>query len=561
MSGGALSAGTVADLLELRAGDAASGLVEVGSEDGGGGLWTWGEVVTAADRVGLWLVSVPGDGPFHVGVFMENTPAHLFTMLGAARVGAAVVGLNTTRRGAELARDVLHTDCRVVVTDVAGALVLGGADLRGVPVVVVEARTGLPVGATAAADDVPSAGTVARPVPEDLFMLLFTSGSTGAPKAVRMTHARAARMADGSRWFSGDDVLYGAMPLFHGNALNAIVLPALATGATIALRRRFSASEFIPDCGRTGATFFSTVGRALSYVLATPPTDTDRDHRVAYGLAPESSPADIRAFRERFGITCFTGYGSSENAIILTPVPGAPREALGRPQDGADVAVVDPDTGVECPRARFDADGRLVNAEEAIGEIVGRNLVDRFEGYYENPEADAERTRNGWYWSGDLGYVDEDGVFHFAGRTGDRLRVDSENFAAAPVERILGRFRPAVGVAVVAVPDERTADDQVMATIELAAGEDFDPEEFAAFLAAQPDLSAHWAPRYVRVGRLPVGATNKIDKRPLRADRWWTDDPVFWRPVRGEPYRRFTAEDLAALEERFATHGRDPRRP
>lgn len=559
--------GTVDGLLDLRAGDGSAGLIEVGTVGVGtvegdatfGGRWTWREVVEAADRVGAWLRSLPGDGPFHVGVFMENTPAHLFTMFGAARAGAVVVGLNTTRRGAELARDVLHTDCRVVVTDGAGVGLLDAADLQGVPVVVVEDRTGLPAGA---ASDEPSVQRPwARPGPEDLFMLLFTSGSTGAPKAVRMTHGRAARMAEGSRWFSGDDVLYGAMPLFHGNALNAIVLPALATGATIALRRRFSASEFVPDCRRTGATFFSTVGRALSYVLATPPTAADRDHRVAYGLAPESSPADIRAVRERFGITCFTGYGSSENAIILTPVPGAPREALGRPQEGADVAVVDPDTGVECPRARFDADGRLVNAEEAIGEIVGRNLVDRFEGYYENPEADAERTRRGWYWSGDLGYVDEDGIFHFAGRSGDRLRVDSENFAAAPVERILGRFRPAVGVAVYAVPDERTADDQMMATIELAAGEDFDPDEFADFLAGQPDLSAHWAPRYVRVGALPVGATNKIDKRPLRVERWWTEDPVYWRPGRGEPYRRFTRADLAALEERFATHGRDPRRP
>lgn len=548
---GAEPATTVPDLLDSRAGDDSLGVVDDSA------AWTWREAVAAADAVADWLTTTPGDGPFHVGVLMENTPAHLFTLLGAARAGAAVAGLNTTRRGSELARDVTHTDCRVVVTDEACRSLLDGVDLGGIPVVVA-GPDGLPVSPVAH-----DPSHVARDgvSPEDLFLLLFTSGSTGAPKAVRMTHGRATRMANASTWFSSDDVLYNAMPLFHGNAMNATVLPALATGATIALRHRFSASEFLPDLRRFDATFFSTVGRALSYVLATPESDEDRDHRVKWGLAPESSPADIRAFRRRFEITCITGYGSSENAIILTPGPGMPKDALGRPQEGADVAVVDPATGEERPRARFDDGGRLLNAEEAIGEIVGRNVLDRFEGYYDNPGAERERTRNGWYWSGDLGYVDDDDVFFFAGRSGDWLRVDSENFAAAPVERILGRFPGAAAVAVYAVPDERTADDQVMATVETTPGATFDPATFDAFLVEQPDLSRHWAPRYVRVGELPVGATNKVDKRPLRAERWWTDDTVYWRPERDAPYRLLTDADLTELEARFREHGRDPRRP
>lgn len=349
------------------------------------------------------------------------------------------------------------------------------------------------------------------------------------------------------------------MPLFHGNALNAIVFPALATGATIALRERFSASQFMADVRRYGATFFSTVGRALAYILATPDSPDDRNHRVKFALAPESSPRDLRAFRERFGILCVAGYGSSENVIIMEPRPGLPKDALGVPQEGIDAAVVDPETGVERAAARFDADGRLVNGADAIGEIVGRNVVDRFEGYYENPEAEAERTRNGWYWSGDLGYVDEAGVFYFAGRAGEWLRVDSENFATAPVERILARFPAASGVAVYPVPDERTADDQVMAAIELDDDTGFDPVAFGRFLTAQPDLGTKWAPRYVRITTLPVGATNKIDKRPLRAERWYTDDAIYWRPGSEPSYRRFTADDLAALEARFREFGRTAR--
>jgi fatty-acyl-CoA synthase len=269
----------------------------------------------------------------------------------------------------------------------------------------------------------------------------------------------------------------------------------------------------------------------------------------------------MRAFRERFGITCISGYGSSENAIIMVPAPGLPKDALGIPQEGLDAAIVDPETGIECPRARFAADGRLLNPTEATGEIVGRNVVDRFEGYYKNPEADAARTRNGWYWSGDLGYRDERDVFYFAGRAGEWLRVDSENFATAPVERILERFPGVSGVAVYPVPDERTADDQVMAAIELEPGATFDPEAFAAFLAGSPDLGSKWAPRYVRITRLPVGATNKVDKRPLRAERWCTEDPVFWRPERRGPYRPFSPADRAELEAAFAEHGRALERP
>lgn len=536
---------TFAGLLEGRADDDTQGLVV---DDR---IWTWREVLAESDRWAAALAPLrPAGGPFHVGVLLGNVPEYLFLLFGAARSGVVVVGINETRRGDELARDVRHTDCAVVFTDAAHASLLGGLDLNDTAVIDVDGREWRD-----RLDAAPPA--VLSPVdPTDVLVLIFTSGSTGAPKAVKLSHGRAARVANAATWHTSNDVLYCAMPLFHGNALNAIVFPAAATGAAIALRERFSASQFMPDVRRYGATFFSTVGRALAYILATPESPADRDHRVKFALAPESSPRDMRAFKERFGILCVAGYGSSENVIIMEPRPGLPKGALGVPQDGVDAAVVDPETGDERARARFDDGGRLVNDSEAIGEIVGRNVVDRFEGYYRNPEAEAERTRHGWYWSGDLGYRDEAGVFYFAGRAGEWLRVDSENFATAPVERIVARFPAVSGVAVYPVPDERTADDQVMLALELHPGIAFDPDTFGRFLADQPDLGTKWAPRYVRVTILPVGATNKIDKRPLRAERWYTDDPVYWRPGPELTYRPFTPEDLDALERRFREFGR-----
>jgi fatty-acyl-CoA synthase len=537
---------TTAELVRRRADDDRTGLVFESK------TWTWRQVVHEAELRGALLRGLRRPGPFHVGILLENTDEYLFLLAGAALVGAVIVGINPTRRGGELAADIRVTDCQLVITDSTQRGLLDGLDLGMEPARILttdgeEYRSRLA--------SVTGPGSGPEPTPDDLYLLIFTSGSTAGPKAVRMTQGRAARSA-ARIGFSHEDVLYSAMPLFHGNALSAAVLPALSSGATLVLRRRFSASSFLPDVRDSGATFFNTVGRAISYIVATPPTEHDRDHRLRYVLGPETSAPDKAEFTRRFGVPLVEGYGSSENAIVLKPVADPRPGAMGRASESDDVAVVDPGTAEERPRAVFDRNGRLTNAGEAIGELVGRRSRSKFEGYYNNPEADAERTRNGWYWSGDLAYRDEEGIFYFAGRTGDWLRVDSENFAAAPIERILGRMDGLSGVAVYAVPDSRTG-DQVMAALEFEPGTTFDPDAFTAFLSAQPDLGTKWVPRYVRVvTSLPVTATNKVDKKPLRAEGWETTDPIWHRPDRSDAYVPFGPSDRTGLRDELAANGR-----
>ena len=233
-----------------------------------------------------------------------------------------------------------------------------------------------------------------------------------------------------------------------------------------------------------------------------------------------------------------------------------PPGALGRGGDG--MAVLDPETGEESPPARFDADGRLLNPDEAIGELVNRLGASGFEGYWNNDEANTARVHDGIYWTGDLAYRDEQGYFFFAGRDYDWLRVDGENFSAAPVERILARHPDVVLAAVYAVPDPDVG-DRVMAALQLRPGATFDPGGFTAFLSAQPDLGTKWAPRFVRVAAtLPVTETSKVLKRVLRRDRWETDDEVWWQPEKGAAYRRLTPADIDALRAEFAARGRQP---
>ena len=282
--------------------------------------------------------------------------------------------------------------------------------------------------------------TLTRPEPdvESLWNLLFTSGTSSAPKAVRCTQRRL--LTTGNRLsmvldVGPDDVGYIAMPLFHSNSLMVGLAPALVVGASVGLARKFSASRFLDDVRRYGATWFNYTGKPLAYLLATPekPDDADNTLRLAYGN--EGSPQVVetvsRALRTSRWSTCSDRpRGRSHSTAPADP----PRGSIGALRE--DVAIVDPD-GNPVPVAEFDADGRLTNADVCVGEIVNTAGVGPFEGYYKNEEAMAATTRNGWYWSGDLGYIDADGWVYFAGRTADWLRVDGENFPAGPIDAVV----------------------------------------------------------------------------------------------------------------------------
>ena len=505
------------------------------------GLWFEERTLThhqvaaaAAARAALLTDSSPPGA--HIGVLLDNTPEYPLWLSAAALARAAVAGINPTRRGPELARDILHTECRVLVTEPSQLPLLEGLELPGVQLLVTGTEEYDALLAPYA-DARPDASSAAL---GDRLLLYFTSGSTGAPKAAICTQGRlaAAGRALADQFGVGpEDVHYVCMPRFHGNAVIADWAPALAAGAGVALRRRFSASGFLADVRRYRATYFTYVGRAVQYLLATPERDDDRDNPLRMGFGTEAGAVDAAAFERRFGVRLVEGYGSSEGGAAVQWSPGTPSGAVGRAGPG--LVVLDPESRKECPAALFGAAGRLLNGDEAIGELVnqGPNL---FEGYWRNPEAEGERRRDGWYWTGDLFCRDSDGYLYFAGRTDDRLRVDSENLAAAMIENILARYEGAGAVAVYAVPDPVTG-DQVMAAI---AGS-FDPERFAAFLAAQPDLGTKMAPRFVRVlDRMPVTATNKIHRALLRKEGFRCTDPVWWRPP-GEPtYRKLTPNDI-----------------
>jgi fatty-acyl-CoA synthase len=501
---------TVRDQLLARAqgtGAAAPGLLFEDSS------WTWSEVVDASCVRAAVLAEVLGpSAPPHVGVLLDNVPEFSF-LLGAAGLGGSVlVGLNPTRRGQALAADVLRSDTQVVVTQASYAPLLEAVPPH-VRVLDVDSEEWAGLLAAHAGAGVPDVAVQ----PDDLMMLIFTSGTSGEPKAVNVTQAKIAYPGQflSERFGLGPaDVAYLSMPMFHSNAIMAGWGPALAAGSTMALARRFSASGFLPDVRRHGATYANYVGKPLTYVMSTPeqPDDADNPLRLVFGN--EANERDIEGFATRFGCTVVDSYSSTENAVIVQRLPDMPAGSLGRPLEG--VEVLDPVTGDRTADAEFGPHGDLLNADAATGELVNTTGSGAFAGYYRDPGAESARMRDGMYWSGDLAYRDTDGWVYFAGRTADWLRVDGENLGAAPIERILLRHPAVEQAAVYAVPDDpdHPVGDAVMAALVLR--DHLDPDGLEAFLDVQPDLSGKAWPRFVRVlEELPRTATNKVLKREL----------------------------------------------
>jgi fatty-acyl-CoA synthase len=545
--------------------------------------WTHAEYLDESVRWARLFRAERVEGrPLHVAVLLDNTPDYLFAFGGAALAGATIVGLNHTRQGEHLLRDISHTDGVLLVTETSHvsrlAPIAGDLPMPAAKVLISHRYA-------SAGEGGGGGGAVPSPIGRDLdealrdadvglddasldetdvdtpWALIFTSGTSDAPKAVICSQRRLLQTGARMSLIMGlgpDDVGYICMPLFHSNAVMVGWAPSLSVGCSVGLARRFSASGWLPDVRRYRATYFNYTGKPLSYVLAQPAREDDAENTLRVAFGNEGSPEVVEVFGSRFGVRVIDAFGATEGGIAVSRDGVQKPGAMGLAP--AHIKIVD-DEGRELPAARFDERGRLTNADACVGEIVNVNGAGPFEGYYNNAEATEKTTRNGWYWSGDLGYLDDDRYLFFAGRNADWIRVDGENFPAQPIESALGHHPDVVIAAVYGVPDAQ-AGDQVMAAIILKPDRRFDGEAFGRWLDALDDVGPKWRPRYVRVAtELPTTGTNKIVKRTLvhqkvRRDRVGTD-AVFVRERGETAYRPFTAADEQALRAAFVQAGRE----
>jgi fatty-acyl-CoA synthase len=352
--------------------------------------------------------------------------------------------------------------------------------------------------------------------PDDPMLLMYTSGTTGAPKGALLPHRKTLFNALNAQLFfettSRDRVLV-ALPLFHSFGLKILALPALYAGASLWLERRFDAEAVWRTVGAEGITYLGgvpTMFQALETALAAaPPGRFDlRSLRFLFTAGAAIPVERIRAF-EGHGLVLKQGFGQTETSILCClDAQDALRKAgsVGRPVFHAEVRIVRAAT-LEGP----PADWQDCGAGES-GEIVVRGPITML-GYWNRPEATAETLRDGWLRTGDLARADDEGFFTLTGRARELYISGGENVYPAQVESTYLEHPSVREIAVVGVPDERWG-EAGRAFVVLAEGAELDPEALRRF--GRERLASYKIPRdFVAVEALPRTVTGKVQKHRL----------------------------------------------
>jgi carnitine-CoA ligase len=442
-----------------------------------------------------------------VMVTARTTPPYLICWLAVAALGAVTVSVNPRSAPAELAGLVRQTQPRAIITD------------RHLASLIAEAEVGTPpLGLLDVAEltgDWASPGTGPWPLPDaavkpdDLAVLIPTSGTTGRSKLVMQTHRAYVMAGEGFPYWmelTAADRLMTSLPLFHINAPAYSVMGSLASGAGLVLLPRFSASGFLDSARKHGATEFNAIGAMLEILMRQPPRPDDADTplRLCY-----TGPAPARERQEemerRFGLRIVVGYAMSESPYgLIWPRGTRPFATLGAPRQHPTLGVVNEVRVV-------DDGGRDLGAGET-GELLLRNPVIT-PGYWGMPEETASAITDGWLHTGDLVTVDGGGTYTFVARKKEVLRRRGENLSPAEVEEALAEHPSVLECAVVGVPSE-LSEEEVKAFIVAAPGTSPDFAELRAHAAAR--LAAFKVPRYWQlIDELPRTPTARVAKHRL----------------------------------------------
>lgn len=484
------------------------------------GTATYADLVTRAQRVAGFLAGLgvqPGDT---VATMLPTSLAYVAAWHGILWRRAVDVPINVEFRGLFLEHLLRDCGAEVLVVDGRWLDRLHDIDLPSLRHVVVvgQPSAALPDGLVqhdfAAAMEADPAALLGGTV-TDMTYVIYTSGTTGVPKGVMHNNRSSLHyimpFVEGMD-ITDDDVCYSMFPLFHQMGRSSCATTSLYLGNRLVLRNQFSARGFWDDVRACGATWMGYFGAVIQFLWNQPPDPGDRDHgmRRAFG---SSAPAEFfRAWEERFGVTLYEVYGSTELGLG-SGLGSGPRRigTMGLPCRQVEVQIVD------------EQDEPLPPG--TIGEAVWRPRYPdaMFQGYLNRPDATVETWRQLWFHSGDAGILDEDGYFTFVDRIKDSIRRRGENISTFFVEESVRRAADVVEVAAYSVPSpDSSREEEVMVSF---VGDDVDiPDLFRTLATTMP---RHAVPRYLRRFHtdLPRTPTQKVRKFMLR-DEAVTDDTV-----------------------------------
>ncbi|HWO15554.1 MAG TPA: long-chain fatty acid--CoA ligase [Solirubrobacterales bacterium] len=442
----------------------------------------------------------PGD---RVGIMLPNVPQFPIAYYGVLRAGGVVVPMNVLLKRREIAFYLEDSGAKILLAwhGFAGEARDGAAD-AGAELVEVEPAAF----AETLAGLEPTPG-LADTDEDDTAVILYTSGTTGKPKGAELTHLNLARNAQ----ISGEtmtevregDVVLGALPLFHSFGQTVSMNGSLRMGACLTMLPKFDPGEALATMQRDGVTHFQGVPTMYGALLHHPEResfDTSTLRSCITGGA--SMPVEVlRGFEEAFGCVLLEGYGLSETSpVACSNHPDAERKpgSIGTPIEGVEMQVVD------------ENDNPLPQGE--VGEIVirGHNIM---KGYWQRPDATEEAMRGGWFHSGDMARVDEEGYFYIVDRKKDLIIRGGYNVYPREVEEVLYEHPKIREAAVVGVPHDEWG-EEIGAAVVLHDGEDLPPEEVSAYVKDR--IAAYKYPRVVWfLDDLPKGPTGKILKREI----------------------------------------------
>jgi acyl-CoA synthetase (AMP-forming)/AMP-acid ligase II len=428
----------------------------------------------------------PGD---RVTLALGNGIEYVAAAFGVLRAGGILNPVNPALGADELRYILGHAEPRVVVTDAdsdAGMATLGARTVLATSLV--------------ARDVAPPA---VRPKPDDYSTLLYTSGTTGRPKGVLFTHGRSGTSGEhfiDALGLRPDDVILSVTPLFHGNAWGSVVT-ALYAGGTVAFPKTFSASAFWPLVHEVQATVLYTLGTVVAMLLTREPSELERNNPLRIILGLGSAPIRDRII-ERFGVEdvseCF---GSTDAGVVtITPRGEAPRPgSCGPPVPGV--------------RVRIVGDDGAARGTREVGEIAVHSPA-RMAAYFRDEASTKAALRDDWFFSGDLGFVDEDGWLYFVDRKRDVIRRGGENVSSVLVEKIIREHPKVLDVAVIGVPEPVLGQEIKAYVVAKEPLTEDELREFASKRLAKFQVPRLWEFR----DALPKTPTQRVEKYKLRQE-------------------------------------------
>ena len=476
--------------------------------------------IDRGDRVCLFLPNVPEFhycwfglsllGAISVPVnvaYRRDEAGYIFDNAGASAVVAHHSLLDVAEAAAQISPSVKHKLLVTTALESEAGQAQDRDTAAGAP-----ANGWLDFGATlTAAGELVDLPSVA---PEEISMLVYTSGTTGNPKGVQVTHLMYVAAGQGfAHWTeaSADDRFFTCLPFFHANAQYYSTMGCLAAGATLVVAERFSASRFWEQVRAADATVVNFIGMMMPVLAKQPESALDRQNsvRLFYG-SPAFSPEFLQAFQDRFGTDIIVGFGMTETCYGAIEKIGDDRRpnSSGQPR-------LHPDPGFVNRIRIVDDDGSPVPTGQP-GEITIKNPA-LMPGYWRNREQSDLALKDGWLHTGDLGWQDEDGFLYFVDRKKDVIRRRGENISSQEVEDVIKRHPTVLDCAVIAVPSE-LGEDEVKAYVTPRPPSVVDEETVVRWCAE--NLAYFKVPRYIEVrDELPRTPSLRVRKDLLRQER------------------------------------------